>query len=253
MLPTNAPADPALQTNVTRDAESPTMKLDWRVPVVALLTILLLAAVAKTLGYYARLRTDSWMTYVAPDTVSTTVILAGMRGDSLERTRFEQQFRSASRAAKLHGEIMGQFYRAHFIHVSMATICAVLAASLLVFVSVKGWSQSDPRLLAALVVVAGGTAIFTGLSAVYQQARNVSDSKALYQQAMALRERMLTFAATNDRHKNVVPLGDTTVAVMLRSVDGDLAKVTTVPIGFDESKVPVGGGLDVMQKAAGGH
>jgi hypothetical protein len=37
---------------------------------------------------------------------------------------------------------------------------------------------------------------------------------------------------------------------MLRNVDVELAKVTTVPIGFDESKVPAGS-LDMLQQAAG--
>jgi hypothetical protein len=212
-----------------------------KIGVIVLVAIGVIVAGMFAATSFADKRAEAWGADLSPALIQDTMQDWGgaVQGSHLEQTRLKDQMTLVRSRLKHHSSLMVYFYGRQFMVITIATVCAVIAAALLIVITQKGWATT-PVILRAFFLLAGtGAALFASFPALYRQEQNILDNAALYQGYLALRNEMLSYLATGQRlsgKKEPLPQ-------FIHYVDSGLVNLGKVAIGFDASKIPDGGDL----------
>ncbi|MBD1864550.1 MULTISPECIES: hypothetical protein [Trichocoleus] len=147
-------------------------------------------------------------------------------------------------------EMTKYFYTQFFVAVSMASIGAVISAVTLFSMSKSGWDNCKSRPLVTIFVVSSGITVFFSSSIfIFQLESNIAENKKLYLGYAALEDRILSYLSTKQFALSTVdaPVNpgqaktrsfiDKTTEV-ISYIDGELAAINNIAIGFDAAKIP---------------
>uniref|UniRef100_A0A832M2N7 Uncharacterized protein n=1 Tax=Oscillatoriales cyanobacterium SpSt-402 TaxID=2282168 RepID=A0A832M2N7_9CYAN len=165
----------------------------------------------------------------------------------------EQTLKVKSRAVNQF-KLTTYFYKQFFIAVSMSTMGAVVSVVTLFSISKTGWDNCKSKPLVDIFIVSAGvTVLFSSSIFVFQLEKNITENKTLYLAYAALEDRILTYLATqqfrlsqlansevgsSSSTKKEIKRFENRPLEVISLIDGELAAINNIAIGFDATKIP---------------
>jgi hypothetical protein len=171
-----------------------------------------------------------------------------------EKQRLRDQALEVRIRAISQFEMTKYFYRQFFVAISMSAMWAVVSAVTLFSMSKLGWDNCKSKPLVAVFVVSSGVTVFFSSSIfIFQLESNIAENKKLYLAYSALEDRVLSYMASG-QFRLATPISTelaTTTSTSSQSlgfvkepeavisyIDGELAAINNIAIGFDANKIP---------------
>ncbi|WP_414589986.1 hypothetical protein [Scytonema sp. PCC 10023] len=172
-----------------------------------------------------------------------------------EQWKLKQQLKDIENRAKTHLGVVKAFYVYNYQSIAIATFSSVIVAISLFFISKKGWdnNSNNNKPLFTLFFLSLITAILTGVSpSIFRHESNINDNRRAYLAYIALDDRLRSYIATKQFAiiNSATLNGDssktqtskitkiTNIKDVIHHVDGELASLNNIYIGFDEKKIP---------------
>jgi hypothetical protein len=158
--------------------------------------------------------------------------------NTVEKDRLREQFVEIRNRAIIHLKVMLYYYTVYVMATSMATVLALAASIIFLFVSRSGWATANPYILTALIVTAS-TATFFGLAPnLYKQHENLEANKKLYVSYKALENRILSYVATGHDLSTDNKIKKIGAKTFIHRIDAQLEKLHQFPIEIDPTVIP---------------
>lgn len=119
-----------------------------------------------------------------------------MKASALIRERMQEQFNRIRSNEKQSLVLMRYYFHNYFICTGMVGILGIFSAIFLLFISKKGWLNSNSYLLMAFLTTSSGSIFFGGIPKLYEYDKNFGIYKTQYLQYVNLKNIYLSYAAT---------------------------------------------------------
>lgn len=168
---------------------------------------------------------------------------------SAEKARLFKQLKEIENRARIHISVAIDFYVWNYLSISAATIEEIVAAISLFFLSKEGWEKAN-KYVVDVFVFSFSITVATGVfPALFRQEENISNNTRTYLAYIALDDRVNSYIATGrftvftvvkpaNTKNAIAPETLTNVKDVIHSVDGELAILNNIYIGFDATKIP---------------
>jgi len=157
----------------------------------------------------------------------------------LIRNRMQEQFSNIRAQQRQNLLLLRHYYHNNFICIGMVTFMGILSAIFLLFISKKGWMNSNPYLLIAFLVTSSSSVFFGPLPALYGYEKTSEKLKDNYLKYTDLNNCYLSYAATEstlltfaDKSKIKTPVD------FINVMDYHFKKMYMIPIFFDAGAAP---------------
>jgi hypothetical protein len=178
---------------------------------------------------------DDWVKKImVEDPSKPPAFPSDFKASDSEKTRLIEQVRTIRGRAIHHFIVMRYFYSRYYMAISIGMITGILAAVALLFITKKGWDQSNQYIKTVLITATAITAYFGAFPAVFQQSQNIADNKKLYLQYIALHDEVMSFLPSQENISGEAKK----VSEFIDYIDKQLVQLNTFAIGFDDTKVP---------------
>lgn len=163
-----------------------------------------------------------------------------VRGTEFEKQRLLEQAREIQGRVKSHVLITRHFYVQYFVSVTITTVSAIIASICLFIISKSGWNHAKNSIIMLFTVSFAFTTIFSGYVLIFKYDENISENKKLYFAYSALDDRLSSYFATGTFlvRSEGENKGLTAPAEVIQYIDGELATINNIAIGFDATKIP---------------
>jgi len=185
-------------------------------------------------GGYADRRADGWLKY-ARHLEAPAVEPSLQHSDDVTvalKSRIEAQLTDVRGAAHYHLSVARDFSTFQYLHITMATIAAVIAGVLLVPISWTGWKDAGVVLTTAFLLTAATAILFSSFSQLYRQQENIDDNISLYLAYLTLEDEILSYYPVRE--------GDADQVVephkFVQRVDKRIAELRSLAVAFDPTK-----------------
>jgi hypothetical protein len=161
-----------------------------------------------------------------------------------QQARLDRQLYEIKNHIKFHGDVMGFFFTAYYLAISMMLFGGVLVAVALFFIAQSGWGPANPYVKTIFVVMAAITAYYGLFPPVFQQQKNIADNMALLLEYQTLRREVESYPQTCT---TVVGEMKKTPGNFINYVNSEMKRLGKIAIGFDYTKIDYKGALDISR------
>jgi len=148
--------------------------------------------------------------------------------------RLIEQLEELRKREDFHAEVMVFFYARYYMAIIMFPLLGALSAIMLFFISKRGWAAANDRLIAVFIVASAAAIYFGAIPAVFKLEDNIGDNKNLLLQYKGLDNELVSFLITLEDVTGKISNPNT----FIHHVDDQMAKLNSLAVGFDYSKVP---------------
>lgn len=189
------------------------------------------------LTWYADKKAKEWLV----TTDETALPSQSLAVTAAEKTRLYQQFQEIQLRIQRHSAVMIYFYKQYYISISMTYALGLVAGICLFFISKVGWKDANHGLINIFIVTSSAALFYGQLPGIFKQDTNMAANRNLYLDYIALKNEVLSYAATGGiagRDPNN-PNAFTAISpkIFIYYVDQRLTKLNQIPIDFDITRV----------------
>lgn len=148
--------------------------------------------------------------------------------------RLTEQLEELRKREDFHAEVMVFFYARYYMAIIMFPLLGAVSAIMLFFISKKGWGAAKDQLIAVFIVASAAAIYFGAIPAVFRLEDNIGDNKNLLLQYKGLDNELVSFLVTQEDVTGKISNSNT----FIHHVDDQMAKLNSLAVGFDYSKVP---------------
>jgi hypothetical protein len=160
---------------------------------------------------------------------------ANLVDGSASHDRLLQQLAQIRGRLSFHREVTLFFYSRYYMALTAALIAGLLSGAMLATILRVGWQNAGSPVKITLLIAAGATAYFAAFPGLFRQQENISENAALYLAYSNLENDIHTYLATGMNAEGE----PVTLPALVHHVNGRMAALNSIPIGFDATKLPV--------------
>ena len=189
--------------------------------------------------WFAGSKEKEW--FVQQETKTLTLPTQTLEGTPAAKARLSEQFDEIQLRIKSHSAVMVFFYKQYYISGSMSLTLGLFAAFCGFLISRDGWEKANNGLINAFLVTSTFVFFYNQLPVIFKQDSNIAGNRTLYLEYIALRNEILSYAATNwtisKEAKNLDQFTEVDIKQFIHKVDTRMAELNQVAIDFDLTRV----------------
>jgi len=156
-----------------------------------------------------------------------------------EKSRLDAQLLEIRGRIKHHGQVMAFFYTNYFVSIVMVMIAGLIVIAALFFIAQDGWKATSSYVEAAFIVASMWAAFYGLFPPVFEQQKNITENKELFLKYKVLESEVESFPITHltTPKEGEVSSSQLTTVQFINYVDGEMAKLGNIALGFDPTKI----------------
>jgi len=147
--------------------------------------------------------------------------------------RIQEQFSQVRARGAMHFSIIIFYYKSYFISTMMTSLLGVVAAIFLIFLSKRGWQESNPYLVICFLVTTASSLLFATMPSVFEYEHNINSNFENYSKYNALENLVRTFSKTGTIESRFMKKPIKDAKGFISFIDDQMQVLSTVPIKFN--------------------
>lgn len=94
--------------------------------------------------------------------------------------RLKEQISQIRDRARRHLNVVIFYYSKYYSSIAMSAVFAVFGGMLFIFISLRGWKESNNNLLIVFIISSSISALFAVIPSLFQQSQNIENNEQLY-------------------------------------------------------------------------
>jgi len=157
------------------------------------------------------------------------------RKNSLIALRMQEQFETIIKNERKNLVMTKYYYNNYFLCTGMVSLLGIFSAVFLLFISRKGWMNSNPYLLISFLITTGSSIYFSALPALFDYEQNCTVHKNSYVKYNQYKNIYLTFASTGQTIYMLNGKKINSASDFINFIDYSLKKIYDIPFSFNPS------------------
>lgn len=122
--------------------------------------------------------------------------------------RLKEQISQIRARARRHLNVVIFYYSKYYSSIVMSAVFGVFGGMLFIFISLRGWKESNNNLLIIFIISSSISALFAVIPSLFQQSQNIENNEQLYRGHIYLENRIRSYVAyykTCDDNNSISP------------------------------------------------